>query len=409
MVAYLFEGSFKKQAKFLQFARQLKEPEPTTTLTFEILPNDCLSPTCQEYESFPAVFTLPTFPKDIQTKLDAKQPCHKVSTDRHKIVRILHETMAQYTMYPTNSEYIKVAKALIFRYPFLKDMEGNGYNTWHMSLKRRFKAERTPLVHHEVVRNMKQKRSSDIISVSGEDESSIDAHTQVLKRQYLKAQPDSCIVTNAMTKTFQWRRKEVAEGVRADTIANKYPFLKTPAGLCEEMNCIHNIENLQHRLREEFLPILPKVLALAKGKSPLEKIYLQAREESLSEDLPAMDFKAGLVLLPIIFKEKVEHHVTLEEPGTPYPTTQLTHTDWKSAFTRRGPSVVKTDGFELCRASDLEEGVIAAFCAYFVFNMAYPPNRKNTLTFVQRCILKISEEGDKPLSTTVIRILNQLY
>ncbi|KAJ4938094.1 hypothetical protein JOQ06_002720 [Pogonophryne albipinna] len=235
-------------------------------------------------------------------------------------------------------------------------------------------------------------------------------HTQrFLKRQYLKAQSDSCIVTNAMTKTFQWRRKEVAEGVRADTIANKYPFLKTPAGLCEEMNRIHNIENLQHRFREEFLPILPKVLALAKGKSPLEKIYLQAREESLSEDLPAMDFKAGLVLLPIIFKEKVEHHVTLEEPGTPYPTTQLTHTDWKSAFTRRGPSVVKTDGFELCRASDLEEGVIAAFCAYFVFNMAYPPNRKNTLTFVQRCILKISEEGDKPLSATVIRILNQLY
>ncbi|XP_034059810.1 uncharacterized protein LOC117538314 isoform X2 [Gymnodraco acuticeps] len=127
MVAYLFEGSFKKQAKFLQFARQLKEPEPSTTLTFEILPNDCLSPTCQEYGSFPAVFTLPMFPKDIQTKLDTKQPCHKVSTDRHKIVRILHETMAQYTMYPINSEYIKVAKALIFRYPFLKDMEGNGY------------------------------------------------------------------------------------------------------------------------------------------------------------------------------------------------------------------------------------------------------------------------------------------
>ncbi|KAI9515266.1 hypothetical protein NQZ68_027008, partial [Dissostichus eleginoides] len=346
MVAYLFEGSFKKQAKFLQFARQLKEPEPTTILTFEILPNDCLSPTWQ--------------------------------------------------------------------------------STWHMSLKRQFKAERTLLVHHEVVRNMKQKfghhrspqapennqgsiTTSDIISVSGEDESSIDAHTQVLKRQYLKAQPDSCIVTNAMTKTFQWRRKEVAEGVRADTIANKYPFLKTPAGLCEEMNRIHNIENLQHRFREEFLPILPKVLALAKGKSPLEKIYLQAREESLSEDLPAMDFKAGLVLLPIIFKEKVEHHVTLEEPGTPYPTTQMTHTDWKSAFTSRGPSVVKTDGFELCRASDLEEGVLAAFCAYFVFNMAYPPNRKRTLTFVQRCILKISKEGDKPLSTTVIRILNQLY
>ncbi|KAK1891357.1 Sterile alpha motif domain containing protein 3 [Dissostichus eleginoides] len=279
-------------------------------------------------------------------------------------------------------------------------MEGNGYNTWHMSLKRRFKAERTPLVHH--VRNMKQKfghhrspqapennqgsiktsvrRSSDIISVSGEDESSIDAHTQVLKRQYLKAQPDSCIVTNAMTKTFQWRRKEVAEGVRADTIANN------------------------------FHPHLPTWGTIS--SSDLQTLVTTSNTTNYATEMlvfDAMDFKAGLVLLPIILKEKVEHHVTLEEPGTPYPTTQLTHTDWKSAFTRRGPSVVKTDGFELCRASDLEEGVIAAFCAYFVFNMAYPPNRKNTLTFVQRCILKISVEGDKPLSTTVIRILNQLY
>ncbi|XP_034053475.1 uncharacterized protein LOC117533687 isoform X3 [Gymnodraco acuticeps] len=376
MVAYLFEGSFKKQAKFLQFARQLKEPEPTTTLTFEILPNDCLLQHVKNMGVSLLCLPCQRSPKISRPNWTQNNHAIKCLLIDTNIVRILHETMAQYTMYPTNSEYIKVAKALIFRYPFLKDMEGNGY---------------------------------DIISVSGEDESSIGAHTQVLKRQYLKTQPDSCIVTNAMTKTFQWRRKEVAEGVRADAIANKYPFLKTPAGLCEEMNRIHNIENLQHRFREEFLLILPKVLALARGKSPLEKIYLQAREESLSEDLPAMDFKAGLVLLPIIFKEKVEHHVTLEEPGTPYPTTQLTHTNWKSAFTRRGPSVVKTDGFELCRASDLEEGVIAAFCAYFVFNMAYPPNRKNTLTFVQRCILKISEEGDKPLSTTVIRILNQLY
>ncbi|KAJ4945626.1 hypothetical protein JOQ06_023307 [Pogonophryne albipinna] len=327
MVAYLFEGSFKKQAKFLQFARQLKEPEPTTTLTFEILPNDCLSPTCSKRE-------------------------------------------AKVWASPENNQ---------------------GSITTSV------------------------RRSSDIISVSGQEESSIGAHTQVLKRQYLKAQPDSCIVTNAMTKTFQWRRKEEAEGVRADTIANKYPFLKTLAGLCEEMNRIHDIENLQHRFREEFLPILPKVLALAKGKSPLEKIYLQAREESLSEYLPAMDFKAGLILLPIIFKEK--HHCTylgytnlLSILYLAWHTLPDHATDGhrlEAAFTRRGPSVVKTDGFELCRAS--EEGVIAAFCAYFVFNMAYPPNRKNTLTFVQRCILKISEEGDKPLSTTVIRILNLLY
>lgn len=38
MVAQLF-GSFKKQAKFLQFIRELKDPEPTVTLTLEALPD----------------------------------------------------------------------------------------------------------------------------------------------------------------------------------------------------------------------------------------------------------------------------------------------------------------------------------------------------------------------------------
>ncbi len=29
--------------------------------------------------------------------------------------------------YPTNAEYVQVEKALIVKYPFLKDLEGNGY------------------------------------------------------------------------------------------------------------------------------------------------------------------------------------------------------------------------------------------------------------------------------------------
>lgn len=48
MTAHLFEGSFKKQATFLQFAQHLTDPgEQTVTLTFEALPNDRLSPTWQ--------------------------------------------------------------------------------------------------------------------------------------------------------------------------------------------------------------------------------------------------------------------------------------------------------------------------------------------------------------------------
>ncbi|XP_031174935.1 sterile alpha motif domain-containing protein 3-like [Sander lucioperca] len=60
-------------------------------------------------------------------------------------------------MYPNNAEYVQVVRALIVKYPFLKDLEGNGYHTWHQSLKRKFKAERAPLIHEDEVKRSKEK------------------------------------------------------------------------------------------------------------------------------------------------------------------------------------------------------------------------------------------------------------
>lgn len=37
------------------------------------------------------------------------------------------EFVAAFVRYPTNAEYVQVAKLLIVKYPFLRDMEGNGY------------------------------------------------------------------------------------------------------------------------------------------------------------------------------------------------------------------------------------------------------------------------------------------
>lgn len=69
---------------------------------------------------------------------------------------------------------------------------------------------------------------------------------------------------------------------------------------------------------------------------------------------------------------------------SPYPAVQLVDNDWKMAFSWKVPVSVRVDGVDLCRGAGVEEGLIAAFCAYFVFNLAYPPYMKNTLTFLQR-------------------------
>lgn len=78
------------------------------------------------------------------------------------------------------------------------------------------------------------------------------------------------------------------------------------------------------------------------------------------------------------------------------------------AFSKRAQFFVKVDGVEVCRAMGAEEGIIAAFSAYYVFNLAYPPYMKNTLTFLQHAIAKITEEGGKPLPITVTQIINIL-
>lgn len=91
------------------------------------------------------------------------------------------------------------------------------------------------------------------------------------------------------------------------------------------------------------------------------------------------------------------------------PTIQLMDRDWKMAFTRRAPNAVKVDGIELCHSSAIDEGIISAFCAYFVFNLTFPRHLKNTLMFLQRHITKIVVDGEKPLPITVTRQVNLLY
>ncbi|KAF7688560.1 hypothetical protein HF521_013367 [Silurus meridionalis] len=273
MVGYLFDGSFKKQLKFQQFVRHYKENETIVVLepvpvevaqsTAELQPHPSTDPSVEAaHRGLPIVTVIPTFPKDVQARLDIKEPCHTVPKVRNKIIRTLYEMMAEYTLYPTNAEYIQVAKALIVKYPFLRDKEGNGYFF--------------------------------------------------------------------------------------DEIDRIHP---SPSSFC-------------HRFREGFARVLPNVLKLATAKSPLAKQYTETRQDALAEDLPGIDLRAGLIFLPSIFREKIEHYITMkeEDPATPFPTIQLMENDWKMAIIRRGHSVVKVNGMVVCQCTSLDEAFMTAFC-----------------------------------------------
>nr|XP_040061073.1 uncharacterized protein LOC120835858 [Gasterosteus aculeatus aculeatus] len=218
------------------------------------------------------------------------------------------------------------------------------------------------------------------------------------------------LVKDRMMKTFAWRRREIAEGMSTEDLLRRYPFLRTSAGLCDEVDAMHpSPVNICHRISENFTSILPNMLKLVKD-SPLKKLYMEARADALAEDIKGIDFRGGLLLLPSIFKEKIEDFIMLgqKNPQTPYPTVQLKAQGLKFALSRQCQSVVNVEGIEVCSCTSVDEAFIAAFCMYFVFNMAYPGYLKKTLTFLQRLIANITGDGDKSLPVTVTRIVNLL-
>ncbi|XDV17636.1 hypothetical protein PO909_023468 [Leuciscus waleckii] len=194
-----------------------------------------------------------------------------------------------------------------------------------------------------------------------------------------------------MARTYSWRHypREIIEGMSVEDVLKKYPFLRMPAGFFDEVDRIHPSPNsFCHRFREGFASVLPNVLKLARTKSILAvQQYTEARQDALAEDIPGIDLN------------EIEHYITMREgdPASPFPTIQLMDKDWKTVITGRGLSVVNVDGIDVCQCTSLDEAFITAFCMYFTFNIAYPPHLKNTQTFLQRRIVNIVEEGDKPL------------
>ncbi|RXN30248.1 sterile alpha motif domain-containing 3-like isoform X2 [Labeo rohita] len=239
-------------------------------------------------------------------------------------------------------------------------------------------------------------------SVLGEDPSSIEAHVNVLNSQYQKIQPDFRIVRDRMQQTFAWRQKEIVDGMTVEDTVKKYPFLRTPTGLCDELERIHPATgNLCQRFNEGFKCIVPKVLQLAQRKCyssftwrQKKKLLLRIfQDEADQREEAEREFeKTTMAFFVICESDALSRALDIcivtdgveTDLDSPYPTIQLTDRDWKMAFARRAPNILKVDHIELFRNSGIDEGIISAFCTYFVFNLAYPRHLKNTLMFLQR-------------------------
>lgn len=131
-----------------------------------------------------------------------------------KIVQVLFEDIARYTIYPTSMQYTEVSRALVRKYPLLKDRACNesGYDTWKESLWTKFKHERAPLVNERValqkevyghkrkstgnaekplspMQKAKARSATEELPSFGEDKKSVEKHIADLKRMASQRNP----------------------------------------------------------------------------------------------------------------------------------------------------------------------------------------------------------------------------
>ena len=106
-------------------------------------------------------------------------------------------------------------------------------------------------------------------------------------------------------------------------------------------------------------------------------------------------FETKFIYLPIIL------YLFFQEPTVPTPTLVIKG----NPFTTKDLSVI-IDNTTLCSCSNIPSGVATTFAAFYVFELEYPRQGKNTLLFFQQHLASLGRE--KALPAKVQRLINNI-
>ncbi|KAI7812698.1 hypothetical protein IRJ41_007415 [Triplophysa rosa] len=161
-------------------------------------------------------------------------------------------------------------------------------------------------------------------------------------------------------------------------------------------------KNMETSLNEMALNIIRS----AKEGSQ-RKLYanLIGPEEETTEGLVR---NAALILLPALFKENVSFLYSVNsEPKGPTPT--IVFNGSPDPLKAESVSIIM-DKVNIIREADInmKQAVECLFAVYFLFNVQYPVAIKNTMTFIQKYLLKLKSRHDTRTPTPVLKMYNQL-
>lgn len=150
----------KEQIHFMSAVEELKFHGSTehTSQTTQAVPHSSMATPVVPQSS--TAIRYPPFLLRAFEKEDALLKAPTKNKIKNALIQALFDHLSQTTMYPSHAHYADLMRNLLMSFPFLREKYGSGYDALLDSLRNKFKKERKPLVHLDVVAKMKEKFST---------------------------------------------------------------------------------------------------------------------------------------------------------------------------------------------------------------------------------------------------------
>ncbi|XP_038062962.1 uncharacterized protein LOC119733630 [Patiria miniata] len=377
-------------------------------------------------QNWPSPFKLhwQCFPPDLKMALAEKKQLD--IRQQKKLVQAVFDEMRRVTWTPHPWQYDEAARAITETYPHLADKTPlcKPHDIWKGRLSDKFRNERKrkrtqdQLSSPETVAPKRQRsstQSSTLQLPEGEDEVSMERHISALCEEHKKRQGDENKIDKLMDLTFPVRRQAILKKALVVDIKAQYPALFTPKQIFLELGrMIPSLESLNADICiKKMSPYVSAIMNYPFYKKADESFLrlIQTKIFSSEADTEKEYLKtAGAILmLPSFFVGENRTHLITDQkdesavhvqPHLQYSGQQ------KDLLSMEDSYAVYAEQQELFEVTGLIDGLLTLLATYFIFDMAYPKGIRNTLTFLQLNVLKMTQ-GAKP-PKPVSRVINLL-
>uniref|UniRef100_G3ML60 Uncharacterized protein n=1 Tax=Amblyomma maculatum TaxID=34609 RepID=G3ML60_AMBMU len=363
-------------------------------------------------------YELPPVPVDIKFDIDRTTLGEVSSRTKSRIVSWITSHLLQVDLYP-GKFYEPAARALVLKYPVLRDTMGTGFDSWRVAFKYKMCNIRKSVDNNPKVEEARKKfcrkgnfqdkchpkkqcrLSTGALETRGEeDDGVVAAHIEFMIKEVKRSTPDIAKLKASMKATFSSRRKWIQESSPSTAVLlERYPALALRELLRQQFMSITQVD-FESKLLNFINTHGERCLQLLK-MSRTAKSALAEAEQAISEaegDLKKYYFAvAVLQLLPHLVKEQPNF---LRGPDS-YPSLVMNN---KALIATEICTTFESYKVEVI---DLISGTSALMELYWIMNIQYSSRNKNTFALMEH-FCGLNSAARSPLVMRAISLIEKV-